>query len=151
MATKADFLTAMTATTKIGGTKAFSSPNTTTEAVTATAHGKTTGFGPVRLNVSAGGGDALPTGLSGSTDYWLIVVDANTVKFATSYANAVAGTPVDISGAGQGTFSMQCTMQTLANNLEQVVQNHLTFPGNKDSIAEFSIGKFWAFAAMNTF
>ena len=59
-------------------------------------------------------GGALPAGLAGSTDYWLIVLSANTFYFATSKANALAGTRVDITGAGTGTHSMRATMQTLA-------------------------------------
>jgi len=37
--------------------------------------------------------------LASSTDYWVIVVDANTLAFATSKANAIANTRVAISGA----------------------------------------------------
>lgn len=146
--TKANFLTAVIATTPIGTAKAFSAPNTTTEAVTATAHGKATGFGPVRLAQSGG---ALPTGLSGSTDYWLIVVDANTVKFATSLALALAGTAVDITAAGSGTFSMTCTLQTLADIQEANLQNVLTFPGNRDQTAATNTSKFWSDASAATF
>lgn len=146
--TKADFLTAMTAITKVGVAKAFSAPNTTTEAVTATAHGKATGFGPVRLAQSGG---ALPAGLDGSTDYFLIVVDANTVKFATSAALAAAGTAVNITDAGTGTFSMSCTMQTLADLLEGNLQTVLTFPGNKDQRSDTNTGKFWTAAASASF
>jgi microcystin-dependent protein len=42
------------------------------------------------------------SGLSTSTDYYAIVVDANTLAFATSYANALAGTKIAISGANSG-------------------------------------------------
>lgn len=42
----------------------------------------------------------LPAGLSLATDYFIIVVDANTVKFASSLANAQAGTAVDITNQG---------------------------------------------------
>lgn len=38
------------------------------------------------------------TGLATNTDYWLIVIDANTLAFASSYANALAGTKISISG-----------------------------------------------------
>lgn len=63
-----------------------------------------TGDGPIRLT-NAGG--ALPAGLAGGVDYWLVVASPTTVKLATSYANAIAGTPVvDITGAGTGTHSV---------------------------------------------
>jgi hypothetical protein len=47
----------------------------------------------------------LPTGVSGSTTYWAIVVDVNTFKIATSRANALAGTAVDITAAGGGNIA----------------------------------------------
>lgn len=42
----------------------------------------------------------LPTGLSLATDYFVIVVDADTIKLATSLANAEAGTAVNITDQG---------------------------------------------------
>lgn len=140
MSSKAAFLTAMGATTRIGPTKAISAPNTTTDAMTATAHGKQTGYGPVRL---ANSGGALPTGLSGSADYWLIVVDANTIKFATSAANALAGIAVDITGAGSGTHTMQATAQTLADSFDTSLRTVLTAPGNRHMEASINQSKFW--------
>lgn len=60
---------------------------------TFTAHGiNRTGF---RVRLSSG---AL-TGLAVSTDYYAIVIDANTLAFATSHASAIAGTKIVISGA----------------------------------------------------
>lgn len=47
----------------------------------------------------------LPAGLSLATDYYIIVVNSTTVKFATSLANALAGTAVDITDAGTGTHT----------------------------------------------
>lgn len=142
MTAKSDFLSLVTATTVIGSTKAFSAPNTTTEAVTCTAHGKATGYGPVRLTTS----DTLPTGLATATNYWLIVVDANTVKFATTEALALAGTAVNLTGAGAGTFAMQATMQTLADAIEDCLTEVLTSPGNRTTPAADNISKAWAYA-----
>lgn len=60
---------------------------------TFTAHGyKRTG---TRVRLSSG----TLTGLSTATDYFVIVVDANTLAFAVSKANALAGTKIAISGA----------------------------------------------------
>lgn len=67
--------------------------------LTMTAHGQATGS----LGQASNAGGALPTGISAVTNYYIIVVDANTVKIATSLANAVAGTAVDITGNGTGT------------------------------------------------
>jgi microcystin-dependent protein len=59
---------------------------------TFTSHGiNRTGF---RVRLSSG----TLTGLSTSTDYFAIVVDENTLAFATTYTNAIAGTKIAISG-----------------------------------------------------
>jgi len=44
----------------------------------------------------------LPTGLDLLTDYWVIVVNPNSLKLATSLANASAGTAKDITAAAGG-------------------------------------------------
>lgn len=61
--------------------------------ITIAAHGYLTG-----LKVALSGTN-LPTGLS-ATDYYIIKVDVNTIKLATSQALALAGTAVDITGQG---------------------------------------------------
>lgn len=66
-----------------------------------TAHGFLTGL-KVALTTSG----VLPTGLSAG-DYYVIKVDANTIKLASSAALAAAGTAVDISAAsGGGTHTL---------------------------------------------
>jgi len=66
---------------------------------TFTAHGfNRTG---VRARLSSG----TLSGLAASTDYWVIVVDANTLAFATSKANAIANTRVAISGANSAVIT----------------------------------------------
>lgn len=77
-------------------TFASTAVNTTNDTATITAHGQVTG------SKGALTGSGIPGGLS-ATNYWLIVVDANTVKFASSLANAVAGTAIDITTQGSGT------------------------------------------------
>lgn len=67
--------------------------------VTSTAHGFTTG----RKIALTGAG--LPTGLS-ATNYWMIAVDANTLKFALTLADATLGTAIDLTGVGTGTSTM---------------------------------------------
>ncbi len=57
----------------------------------------------------------LPAGLALATDYWVIRVNATTIKLATSRANALAGTAVAFSDNGSGThtwnlLSVQVTM-----------------------------------------
>jgi len=48
----------------------------------------------------------LPAGLSLATDYYVIKVSDTTCQFATSYANAVAGTAINITDAGTGTHTI---------------------------------------------
>jgi hypothetical protein len=77
---------------------AVSAIDATENTYTSAAHGRATGD---RCQVANAGG-ALPTGLSADTDYFLIVVDAATLKFATTAENAAAGTAIDWSD-GSGT------------------------------------------------
>jgi len=52
----------------------------------------------------------LPAGLATGTDYWIIKVNRDTISFATSLANAIAGTVVTITGAaGGGTHTATLT------------------------------------------
>ena len=48
----------------------------------------------------------LPAGLSAATNYFVIKVSDTTFKLATSYANAVAGTAINITDAGTGTHTI---------------------------------------------
>src|SRR3990167_7756639 len=47
---------------------------------------------------------AVPTGLTAlTTAYYIIPVTANTIGFATSRANAIAGTKINLTAVGSGT------------------------------------------------
>ena len=48
----------------------------------------------------------LPTGLSAGVDYYYMPVTVTSGRLATSYANALAGTQIDITGAGSGTHTL---------------------------------------------
>lgn len=89
------FAIQVNATDATPGAKSFVAANVTpaSDSITITAHGFVTGL------KAALSGTNLPGGLS-ATNYWIIKIDANTIKLATSYANAVAGTVVDITSAG---------------------------------------------------
>lgn len=80
--------------------KTFTAANT--DIATINAHGFQTGDGPFRLTTTT----TLPAGLSLATDYWVIVISANTFYFASSFANALAGTRVDVTDAGTGTHTL---------------------------------------------
>lgn len=76
--------------------------NTTTDRITITAHS----FVTTGLKVAATTTGTLPAGLS-ATNYYVIVVDSNTIKLASSLANALAGTAVNITAAaGGGTHTL---------------------------------------------
>lgn len=81
-----------------------SAASSTTDALTSTAHGMATGDSGY---ISTAG--TLPAGLSTNTLYWVIVVDANTFKLATSLANALAGTAIDLTTNGAGTHTLART------------------------------------------
>lgn len=57
----------------------------------------------------------LPAGLSLATDYYVIKVTDSTFKLATSYANAVAGTAINITDAGTGTHTMSRLLPRYTN------------------------------------
>ena len=69
--------------------------------------------GPVRLTTSAAD---LPSGLAIDTNYWVFTLAANfrdTFSFATTAANAQAGTAITIVDAGSGTHTLN--MQNVFN------------------------------------
>lgn len=80
-----------------------------------TAHGLVTGQ-KVQLTTTG----ALPTGLTASTTYYVINTGAaDTLRLATSLANAVAGTAINTSGSQSGTHTMVAS--TIAANLVKAV------------------------------
>lgn len=115
--------------------KAYTQANvdTTNDWITITAHGFTTGLRVWAVPVST-----LPSPLTSSTDYYLIVVDANKIRFATSLANALAGTyvnlaspggasggtitPKDASGGGSSPLAQECENWWIADTLSMAAQ-----------------------------
>lgn len=77
------------------------------------AHGLHHGAGPFQFTNSGG---ALPGGIAAATNYWVIHttgMDADHFEIATTLANALAGTFVDITDAGTGTQTMSDTGATV--------------------------------------
>ncbi len=74
--------------------------STTADTITIASHGMVTG---AKIALTTAG--TLPTGVTATT-YWMIKVDANTLKFASSLANAAAGTAVDLTTPGIGTHTL---------------------------------------------
>lgn len=78
------------------------------DTMTLTAHAYETGDGPVQLTTTG----TLPAGLALATDYWLEVVDPNTVKVAATFPDAMNGVAIDITDAGAGTHTISATATT---------------------------------------
>ncbi|HVT74578.1 MAG TPA: hypothetical protein VHD61_15700 [Lacunisphaera sp.] len=68
-----------------------------TDVLAKTAHGLVTGD-PIVISAIGGGAAGLATG----TRYWVIKVDADSFKLATSYANAIAGTAINVTSDSSG-------------------------------------------------
>lgn len=57
----------------------------------------------------------LPAGLATATDYYVIRVTDTTFKLATTFANAVAGTAINITDAGTGTHTVTWLLPRYTN------------------------------------
>ena len=82
--------------------------------VTVPANTLNTGTGPVQI-VSSG---TPPGGLAVATNYWVIVLSPTTLQFATSFANAMAGTPVTLTTNGTGNNTVVAQPKTLRQGEE---------------------------------
>jgi len=77
-------------------TVATSAINTSTDVITVTNHGFSTGDRVFYIESGSG----LATPLTNGLECYIIKVDANTLKLATSAANATAGTAINITATG---------------------------------------------------
>lgn len=99
--TQATIVAAATVTTPAAGAfTCVAATNICTDA----AHGFQTGLKGQGTTTTT-----LPAGLNTSTDYFVIYLTADTYSLATSYANAVAGTAIDITDTGTGTHTFTPT------------------------------------------
>lgn len=79
---------------------------TTDKITTSSAHGISTGAPLLFVKVTG----TVPTGLTTATTYYAIVSDAVSFKLASSSANALAGTAIDITAiTGSGSFTLTPT------------------------------------------
>jgi hypothetical protein len=97
-------VTTPTAATFTVETELIEEVETPTNNLLAEAHGMETG-----LKVQVSSGTTLPDGLSGSTDYFVIKIDADKFQLAASLADAQAGTEIDILDEGTGTHTVTPT------------------------------------------
>lgn len=97
-----------------------SSVNTTTNEITAVAHGLTTGD-RFRLRNVGGALPASTPALAGATDLFAVRTGADTLKISDTNAHALAGTGIfDLTGSGSGTTTVEyglpyCVPRILAN------------------------------------
>lgn len=106
-----------TVTLDVARTKSFNtetSVSSSNETITINAHGYFTGDAVQYSNES---GTNL-TGLTTGTTYFIIKVDVNTFKLATSLSNANAGTAINITGASTGNGQTQLFKRLVENRYE---------------------------------
>lgn len=78
-------------------------------------HGLATGAGPVRLTTTG----TAPGGLAIATDYWVIVVDSDTLQLAADFLGAVeTPAPITFTDAGTGSHALASTDATVAAGAE---------------------------------
>ena len=77
------------------------------ETITITGHGYSTGNPVIYSN---GSGTTL-AGLTHDTTYYVIKVDANTIKLATTASNAVGGTAINLTGTGNNAQTISSTLE----------------------------------------
>lgn len=107
--------------TTVTTTTAQTTTNTLTAASTFTADESTDIITHSNINllpyttVQVSTTTTLPSGLSAATNYFLIRVTDTTAKLATTYANAVAGTAINITDAGTGTHTINTLLPRYTN------------------------------------
>lgn len=101
--------TAQSTTNTLGQSSTFTA-DASTDIITHSGYRLLTGT-RVRLTTTT----TLPAGLSLATDYFVVKVSDTTAKLATSYANAIAGTVVNITDAGTGTHTMSWLLPRYTN------------------------------------
>lgn len=127
-------------TVNANAAKVFASTavNTTNDTATITNHSYATG---VKGQLITSG--SLPAGLSLSTDYFLIVLDANTVQFATTLAHALAGTAIDLTTQGTGNDTFTATALAGATVALNKSNDGVTWTNVATPTAISSTGTVW--------
>lgn len=106
------------------------------DTITITSHGFATGD---RVVYSDGGGTAI-TGLTHATTYYVIRVDANTVKLATTYENAVkpTSTAVNLTAVGSGSSHKLYKGQFASSPVVNIKAIHWSVPSGNAVITRNS-------------
>lgn len=97
--------------------------NLTDDEITIPSHGYYTGL-KIRLTTTS----TLPTGVAITTDYFVIRVTDNTFQLASSFANAEAGTEINLTGEGSGVHTV-AVQDTISGIIKLQISND-GFDGN---------------------
>lgn len=134
---------AMFGNTTLSGntTKTFTDTDvdTTNDRITISTHGFVTGQAVLFTSASP------PAPLVTSSVYYIIVVNENRFKLATSYANAVAGTAIDlttIGGAVTDTLAYNYTLKTFDHSLYSPAFSDWSWGNSPDDEASAGTGRF---------
>jgi hypothetical protein len=94
--------------------KAIAGADTGTGQLTVVAHGLATADGPLRVEQ----GGTLPAPLAQNVDYWPIVFDADHLKLAVAFLDALHNVPVVLTTNGIGVNTLVSTPQTARHGAE---------------------------------
>ncbi len=101
-----------------------------------TSHSYLTGDGPVRISAAT----TLATGLSATTDYWVRVVNANTIQLHTSLVGAVEDSDqATFSDGGTGTHTI-ADVQSSANADDDTQRLHWCLYGDINEGNTITVG-----------
>ncbi len=95
--------------------------STTNNTITLSSHGLST-FDRAYYDVN---GNTAIGGLANATTYYVIVTDANTIKLATTYANCLAGTAINLTSV-TGSTTQKFNFTTFSSNPSLVIRDYLT-------------------------
>ena len=107
--------TSVSVVTGTPGVQTAIDPGASAECLTIPSHGFATGKS-IALSIASG---SLPTGWSATT-YYIIAIDANRIAFATSLANAEAGTKVTISDYGTAAQTITVTPNAYGSGVAHI-------------------------------
>jgi hypothetical protein len=82
----------------------------------------------------------LPAPLAASTTYYVFGISGSTLKLATTLANAIAGTAIDITNTGTGTHSI---VGTQMGKIKKILQDNTVTTANYRFYAIDDGGKVW--------
>lgn len=133
----------------LGADLSFTGLSIADDTVTASGHGLITGDGPLQLIED----NTLPAPLTEVTNYWVIVVDANTIKFATSFADAIANSPVNLTTLGTSTNTLDRASQlVIPDGITKVlIAGEGLWAGNSNTFRQLSFKKNDVFQDFNQY